>query len=480
MNSPASAESQDSLAIESKFVAPTLAATAPAPEPARRISFFRALALFWLLPKRYGPHLAAASFKRALAAHLIASLVFALLMGFVAVFVQSEEPKAWFELSLWREQLAAFILEMASFTSGSDWSWAYALMVMGGIPLAEVGLLALATVVMPFAADGDRASSVWKRSVKNVYWCTSFLMPGSALAALIYVLGNRSSNPFAGSAGELVLLLAAILAAVLLLILLMRAVLVGAHRYVGPPDGPAFAPREPRCDECGYLIIGLPLDSKCPECGLPVSDSLPGGRRRPSHWQEHEMKPRGFVEAAWMQWVIIRDCTFLRRLPVQSGLGSARHFWWATWALMVLLMLLLMRIGVSLLPVGGDWLVEMTPVSMGIAVLPLILQAVVMSTGCLGAQFRCGIQDYRVSAVVCYYASPLMWPFLLMALATVFLFLDPVSEFLRSVYQGQLGSVAFSAADIAQGLAILGAMTGLGFWWYRLARAIRGARFANV
>ena len=63
------------------FVAPVLPPTAPAPAPAKRVNFFRAFFLFWLFPKRLGPHLAVGPFWRAFAAHLL-SLIIA--MGLLA------------------------------------------------------------------------------------------------------------------------------------------------------------------------------------------------------------------------------------------------------------------------------------------------------------------------------------------------------------------------------------------------------------
>jgi len=67
-------------AVASSHVAPLLPPTAPPPEPARRIHFIKALLLFWLLPRRYGPHLAVGSFRRAFTAHLISVVV-----GFIAI-----------------------------------------------------------------------------------------------------------------------------------------------------------------------------------------------------------------------------------------------------------------------------------------------------------------------------------------------------------------------------------------------------------
>jgi rRNA maturation endonuclease Nob1 len=42
----------------------------------------------------------------------------------------------------------------------------------------------------------------------------------------------------------------------------------------GVPD-PNFAPEisfHPQCDQCGYLLIGLP-ENRCPECGMPFDPS---------------------------------------------------------------------------------------------------------------------------------------------------------------------------------------------------------------
>ena len=108
---------------------------------------------------------------------------------------------------------------------------------------------------------------------------------------------------------------------------------IGAGRYVGKPDGPAFAPREPRCETCGYTLVKLRPETRCPECGTSVRDSLSGGRRQPTVWQQNELNARGFLDLIRLQWVVLRDRTFFDRLPVQSGLAAARHFWWGTYIL---------------------------------------------------------------------------------------------------------------------------------------------------
>src|SRR5207237_8950876 len=84
--------------------------------------------------------------------------------------------------------------------------------------------------------------------------------------------------------------------AALTFFVLLRIMLTGASRYAGPADGPAFRSREPLCEKCGYVIVGLPLPSHCPECGMTVANCLPGGRRRPTPWQKNEFNFRGIVD----------------------------------------------------------------------------------------------------------------------------------------------------------------------------------------
>src|SRR5439155_6058558 len=37
------------------------------------------------------------------------------------------------------------------------------------------------------------------------------------------------------------------------------------------------------CEFCGYTLNGLPAESNCPECGMPIASSL-GQKRTPPPW----------------------------------------------------------------------------------------------------------------------------------------------------------------------------------------------------
>lgn len=468
-------------------VAALLPPTAPVPEEPRRVPFFRAVALHWLMPKRYGPHLAAGTFRRAFAAHLLAVLLAGVPMFLAILWQEFAErlhvnpgdplPTDLHELRL---VLAGMVLQLAAFSSPSGWDWLAPLLYVTGLPVLEVALLLLATIAMPFAAGGDRTSSVWKRSLKNVFWCTTIIIPVSIAYFALILCGVRPSELSLSADADLPYIFIVNAGILVFAALFDRAVIVGAHRYVGTPDGPAFSPREPRCDRCGYLIIGLPLETRCPECGLPVADSLPGGQRRDTPWQQHQYKPRGFLELVRMQWQVLRGVDVFRCIPVHRDIRAARHFWWATWVLITFALLAILRALLVCLPDDGYLDVWMGPVAIWLAILPLFLQFAVMFAGCLWAQWRYGIRDYRVSAIVCYYAAPLLWPCMMILLVPLVLAAGSFLQPLASIKLLKIAGVKLTAKLLVIDGLLLLAMGAVGFWFRRLLLALQAVRFANV
>ncbi|HSW47399.1 MAG TPA: hypothetical protein VLM89_17685, partial [Phycisphaerae bacterium] len=352
-----------------------------------------------------------------------------------------------------------------------------------GGPLGlQLVLILVAVVLMPWCAGGDSAWSVFKRSLKNVYWSTT-IWPLMALA--FGWLGSLNDREWYRRLTELQGACLILVVVGVVWILLLRALLVGAGRYVGPADGPAFRPREPLCDRCGYRITGLPLSGNCPECGLPVRESLPGGRRKPNDWQKHQFRPRGLIEAARLQWRVLRGPGFFERLPVHESPATARHFWWATFMLILLGTLIAGWAVTGALAVGGR---EYTREVLGARILiglcmmliPFSLQTLITFAACLWSQFRLGMRDYRVSATVCCYASPLMWP----VIATLFVGCIGLPALGNSGFMGDR-RIAFLGLQMVYGdLVALGycclVIGSLGYWATRLGRALRSVRHANV
>ncbi|HEX2972098.1 MAG TPA: hypothetical protein VHP11_07180, partial [Tepidisphaeraceae bacterium] len=52
------------------------------------------------------------------------------------------------------------------------------------------------------------------------------------------------------------------------------------------PRAASPTPDEPLllCEGCGYILCGLPNDSRCPECAKPITESLPELRTLPE-WE---------------------------------------------------------------------------------------------------------------------------------------------------------------------------------------------------
>jgi len=61
-------------------------------------------------------------------------------------------------------------------------------------------------------------------------------------------------------------------------------------RALRTPRQVAVIPRPPVCDACGYNLTGTPMDSRCPECGLAVIESLGPAARAGTDWdRRHEV-----------------------------------------------------------------------------------------------------------------------------------------------------------------------------------------------
>jgi hypothetical protein len=70
------------------------------------------------------------------------------------------------------------------------------------------------------------------------------------------------------------------------------------------------------CEGCGYIVSGLPTDSRCPECAKPIAESLPELRVRPAWEQDEGNAPERFWTTTW---AILRHPTgFYRTLATRT------------------------------------------------------------------------------------------------------------------------------------------------------------------
>jgi len=72
------------------------------------------------------------------------------------------------------------------------------------------------------------------------------------------------------------------------------------------------------CEGCGYILRGLPDDSRCPECAKPVVESLPDVRPGPA-WEREApgLRWRQFFATTWE--VVFHPSRFYRALDTRSS-----------------------------------------------------------------------------------------------------------------------------------------------------------------
>lgn len=400
-----------------ELVPAVLPADHPPPKPARTIGFARAVLLICLSPKRVGPHLASGSLRRAVAAYLVAAIVSAFALGLLVTFDISQSTRGQPTV---RDALAAFVLMSAA----GQYAAARLPVLLLVLVLAGIALLPPLTVVFSFVrfAGGDTAKSTLRRAALASLWSTCALLPGALVVATwAAVLGRGrarlvpDSNPiisrFDDAASSVLTETSTVLwigvAGVISLILYVRAI-VASTRYVGPAVGPGWEPREPRCEICGYSIVGLRRDGRCPECAGAVRESLPGTRRRETEWERDRRTSRGLLALLKAHIAVIRGAAFFRILRVRQDLTAAHHYRFATICLVTGIMLYSYSAAWYWVRDFQDrWQLE---ISLFVAVAPMfMLNCLLLWGACVWGRIRHGITDLRVPISVASYAGGWLW-----------------------------------------------------------------------
>ncbi|HEX4125815.1 MAG TPA: hypothetical protein VHY37_13900 [Tepidisphaeraceae bacterium] len=77
------------------------------------------------------------------------------------------------------------------------------------------------------------------------------------------------------------------------------------------------------CARCGYVLSGLPGDSRCPECGTLISESDPGLRGLPE-WERQPGSPLAFVRTTAA--VLFQPTHFFRTFATRADRRASQWF----------------------------------------------------------------------------------------------------------------------------------------------------------
>lgn len=82
---------------------------------------------------------------------------------------------------------------------------------------------------------------------------------------------------------------------------------------------------QPLCEACGYILEGLPADSRCPECGKPVAESTDPALRRKPAWELNPGPVSFFITSAH---VLFRPTNYYQHFATRQRTIWSHIFAW--------------------------------------------------------------------------------------------------------------------------------------------------------
>jgi hypothetical protein len=88
------------------------------------------------------------------------------------------------------------------------------------------------------------------------------------------------------------------------------------------------------CENCGYMLNGLPVSGKCPECGSEIDLSVSGRLRRPPLWEViGDLRPKWLRFLSTTSEIIFQPTRFYRTSTSRGQLEPARRFAHIHWVI---------------------------------------------------------------------------------------------------------------------------------------------------
>jgi len=240
----------------------------------------------WIAPRWTARKTLNASLFSAWLVHFVATIGVAATIEFFILLGQNNFRIGWPAL---RQELERQVRD------GSDVFREYPAWTVLGLLGSVVGIellhVVLAHIAMPWGAIDERARDSFGHSLRQTWLRTTHLM--FALFLLLVVLEVRFSlGP--SFRGEFMIIPVVLVSIAWLVWAWLRA--IGVERKV------ETIVRPPLCEFCGYDLTTMPMESRCPECGRNIVDSLGADARPGAPW---EFRNHIGLSNAW--WRTIRE-----------------------------------------------------------------------------------------------------------------------------------------------------------------------------
>ncbi|MGN6368548.1 MAG: hypothetical protein ACTHN5_09830 [Phycisphaerae bacterium] len=170
------------------------------------------------------------------------------------------------------QSVHAFLHDLPWF---ADVSFAFTLLLC---TLTGLGILFF--VLLPFAARPGKNRACVRHVIRAVLLSTGWVHLWFPLltALFLYFIAYRYAPGLENIIGPLTLaILALSLWTLISLVIAVRA------DYRSPADLPQ--PHDPWCELCGYNLTGINPETRCPECGKSIAESLSPHTRPPTPWE---------------------------------------------------------------------------------------------------------------------------------------------------------------------------------------------------
>ena len=441
----------------------------------RRVGILKAFLGYCVNPEKFGPYLVSRStFLAIVLASLVSVVTVAAIALAVVVSNNSGDP---IYLKSTRLVAARWMGEVIRGSGAGGVSNA-ALIVIAGSPLLIVlASIAWGVLTMPWALSNSR-ERVMRRSVNNSLWISIVLSVFVVSYAFLIPTGtgvDESGGLLIYGSLRWVDLLAHHVIPMVAMLFVIRASVQGANAVLAFDEiNDTIAPR---CESCGYLLVGLSVHSACPECGTLVEESFTDGRR--NRLREDLASS---LSGSWRERLhVVRSLMFGRSifevLPVHQQ-RLARRVWW----LSMLMCWLIVEFGIlaTLIFSQGNRNAVLSNLTLFQLTFAMVFIMHTANLFCLvwAGRGKHGIKKARVSVSVGNFAAPM-----LIVPTAVVVLIGGIPTWFRSFIAGTELELTLhrmfdlTAVYIVAVLILL--VVSLGWWLSCTRYGLRHARFAN-